>query len=289
MGDASLTVEAALGASLGLPVRVQSRTPLSGGDISRVERLDTSAGRFVLKSHPDAPDGLFAAEALGLSALAAAESSLRIPSVIATNAAFLVLEDLGDGARRSDFDETFGRGLAQIHKLAASQFGFSCDTFCGTTRQPNRRMNSWIDFYAQTRLDHQLVLARSAGRLSDDDGQRVEQLIAKLDTFLTEPSEGPRLIHGDLWSGNLHTASDGAPALIDPSAYFADREAEFGMITLFGTWSARAHAAYEEVLPLEPGWRERNPLYQLYHLMNHLNLFGDGYHARMMDIVQKYV
>jgi protein-ribulosamine 3-kinase len=289
VGETPLTVEDALGASLGLPVRVKSRTPLSGGDISRVERLETSAGRFVLKSHPHPPDGLFVAEAAGLSALAAAHSSLRIPSVIATNAAFLVLEDLGEGTRPSNFDEVFGRGLAQIHKHGAPRFGFSCGTFCGTTRQPNRQMNSWIDFYTQARLGHQLMLARSARLLSNEDAHLVEQLLEKLDTLLTEPPEGARLIHGDLWSGNLHVASDGTPALIDPSAYFAHREAELGMITLFGSWPSRAHAAYEEVFPLESGWRDRNPLYQLYHLMNHLNLFGGGYHAGVMDVVRRYL
>jgi fructosamine-3-kinase len=106
---------------------------------------------------------------------------------------------------------------------------------------------------------------------------------------LVEPPQGPALVHGDQWSGNLHTAADGSPALIDPAAYYAHREAEFGMMTLFGGFSPRVYAAYDEALPLAAGWRERNPLYQLYHLMNHLNLVGAGYHGQVMGIVKRYV
>ena len=114
-------------------------------------------------------------------------------------------------------------------------------------------------------------------------------MIGRLDQYISEPAGGPSLHHGDLWSGNVHIAASGEPALIDPSAYFGHREAEWGMMTLFGSFSSRVSDAYHEAYPLEPGWRERNPLYQLYHLMNHLNLFGVGYHSQVMAIVRRYV
>ena len=106
--------------------------------------------------------------------------------------------------------------------------------------------------------------------------------------WIGEPPSGPSLIHGDLWSGNLHADHDGRPALIDPAASYAHREAELGMMTLFGGFSARVFAAYDEAFALEPGWRDRNPLYQLYHLMNHLNLFGGGYRSQVMSVVRQF-
>ena len=288
MRDLPGAVEAALAAHFDRAVKIERRLSLGGGDISDVERIDTSAGRFVLKSHARPPAGLFRAEAAGLAALTASGTSLRVPGVIAVADAFLVLQDLGTGNRRDDFDDAFGRGLADVHKTTAPRFGFSCDTFCGTTLQPNAWSVSWIDFYGQARLGHQAELAARHSRLSAHDRHGVERLIRRLGDLLTEPPQGPSLIHGDLWSGNVHVAADGSPALIDPSVYFGHREAELGMMTLFGGFSSRVYAAYQECYPLEHGWQDRNPLYRLYHLMNHLNLFGGSYHARVMEIVKEY-
>lgn len=291
MPDLAFAVEAALGRALGHPVRMRKRTALGGGDISQVERIDTDAGSFVLKWHPHPPDGLFRAEGAGLAALRASGTPLRIPEVVAINDTppFLLLEHLGHGVRERDFDEAFGRGLAEIHKHTSSRFGFDADNFCGATRQPNGWSDGWVAFYGRARLGHQTDLAARAGHLSTSDRRRLGQLTDRLATWIGEPPDGASLIHGDLWAGNLHVADDGAPALIDPAAYFAHREAELGMMTLFGGLTPRMLAAYEEVRPLEPGWRDRNPLYQLYHLLNHLNLFGSGYHGRVMAIARQFV
>jgi fructosamine-3-kinase len=288
----SAAIAAVIGQALGSSVRVERVMGLSGGSISDVTRVDTTAGVFVVKSHPNAPDGLFQAEADGLAALRASGTSLAIPRVIAATTgqpSFLVIEYLGAGRSGGGFDERLGVGLAELHRATTSRFGFHADNFCGATPQPNPWTGRWIDFYRESRLGHQLRLAVDAGHVSPADSSRIERLMQRLDDWIDEPASGPSLIHGDLWSGNLHVTDDGQPALIDPAVSYSHREAELGMMRLFGGFSARVFAAYEAAWPLPPGWRDRNGLYELYHLMNHLNLFGAGYHSQLMAMVGRYV
>jgi fructosamine-3-kinase len=285
-------VESALGSVFGEAVRLSRRDALAGGDISLVERVETSAGSFVLKSNPDAPPGFFDAEAAGLDALRGNSGPIVIPRSIARGPAphpFLLLEDLGEGRDSPSAQAQAGLGLAELHRLRGQAFGFDCETFCGTTRQPNTWTARWLDFYAEHRLGYQIELARNGGRLDGGDRMRLDRLVEGLDRWLDEPAEGPALIHGDLWSGNLLVTRDGRPALIDPAVSFAHREAEFGMMTLFGGFSTRLYDAYDSAWPLAPGWRDRNGLYQLYHLLNHLNLFGRSYHAQVISTARRYV
>lgn len=283
-------IEAALAVALGRPVRVTARLGLGGGDIARVERIHTDAGTFVVKSHPSPPADFFGAEAAGLVALRESGTSLRIPEVVAVDGdEFIVLEDLGSGTPSAHSDEALGRGLAELHRQSSPQFGFERDTFCGTTRQPNTWATRWVDFYAEARLGQQLDLAIRARRLSSSEADRLRRLIERLHTVIDEPAEGAALIHGDLWSGNVHVTRTGAPALIDPSAYFGHREAELGMMRLFGGFSERVYAAYDDAFRLEAGWRDRNAIYQLYHVLNHLNLFGGGFRAQAMAVVDRFV
>lgn len=286
-------IEQAICDARGVAVTITSRRALTGGDINRVERLETSAGTFVLKMHAHAPRGFFRAEADGLRALRASATLLRIPDVIAlgtgTSSAFLILEDLGDGPRAHDFEAVLGHGIAALHETRAPQYGFDHDGFCGLTTQPNAWASGWVEFYATRRLGYQIARAAGAGLLSTADRHHADALLDRISDFLIEPDEGPALVHGDLWSGNVHATTGGTPALIDPAAYFGHREAEFGMTTLFGGFSSRFYDAYTARYPLASGWRERNPLYQLYHLLNHLNLFGGQYHAQVMTIVRRYL
>jgi protein-ribulosamine 3-kinase len=281
MSEADAAVERALSLALGSsPVRILRRTPLGGGSINETSRIETTAGTFVVKSHDRAPARMFRAEAEGLRAVRASGTTLRVPEVVAIGAesagrSFIVLEYLAGGRRGADFDESLGRGL-------------EADNFCGDTPQPNPWTGTWVEFYAQSRLGYQLRLAADAGHVSGTERQQVDALISNLARWVGEPANGPSLIHGDLWSGNLHSDAEGRPALIDPAAYYAHREAELGMMTLFGGFSPRVFTAYEEAFPLEAGWRDRNGLYQLYHLMNHLNLFGRGYHGQVMSVVRRY-
>jgi protein-ribulosamine 3-kinase len=292
MSNLQQAIASALGHAFGGAVHIQAYRPLGGGSINRTEMIDTTVGTFVLKSNRHAPPGMFQAEADGLAALRSSGTSLVIPRVVAVHdaaPAFLVLEYLDAGARVGDFDERLGRGLAELHRSTNARFGFWRDNYCGATMQPNSWTESWIDFYAASRLGHQARLASDAGRLDGGERVAIDRFINRLGDWIDEPANGPSLIHGDLWSGNLHCDTGGHPALIDPAVYFAHREAELGMMTLFGGFSQRVFDAYHEALPLEPGWRDRNALYRLYHVMNHLNLFGGAYHADVMAIVRRYL
>ena len=286
-------IRAALQAELGTQLEIARRTAVAGGDINQAARLETSDGVFFVKWNGQAPAGLFAAEAAGLRALSASGTRLIVPEVISWSdpgpdrTAFLVTEWLEDRSPPIDrFDEDLGEGLAELHRATQKQFGFSGDNYLGTTPQPNPNMDRWTDFYRDHRIAHQVRLARSRGRLTANDAKACDRLCEHLDEWLTEAA--PALLHGDLWAGNLHRHA-GRPALIDPAAYFGHPEAELGMMTLFGGFSAATYDAYAGASNLSPDWRERQPLYQLYHLLNHANLFGGAYASQSMRIVRRYV
>lgn len=284
----------ALGEELGEQVSVARLRRVSGGSINQAAVVETSAGEFFVKwnRHP-IPDQ-FDREAEGLAALQGSDSGLRIPEPIAwrrprgDTPAFLVLEYLEPGRRVADFDAQLGRGLAALHRTSAERFGFQHDNYCGATPQPNTWEGDWITFYREHRLRHQLQLAVDNRGVSGVDRRAYETMLDRLDVSLGIDPEPPALIHGDLWSGNLHVAPDGRPGLIDPAAYFGHREAELGMMNLFGGFSSAVYDAYDESYPLQPGWRERLPLYELYHVMNHYNLFGGHYGAQAFAIVRRF-
>jgi protein-ribulosamine 3-kinase len=277
-------LERALREALGDPhLRVTGREAVSGGCIHEAARLVTTAGTFFAKWNAGCAADLFEREAEGLEALRAAGSELVVPRVVAAGAVgaepgYLVLELLDTGAAPDD--ERLGRGLATVHRRSAEAFGFASVTYCGPTPQDNRPAPGWAEFYRDRRL---LPLARQLGR----DLAVYERLAERLPD-LVAPGAPPSLVHGDLWSGNVLATSRG-PALVDPACAYADREMEFGITTLFGGLSARAFAAYEEAWPLPPGWRERNGLYQVYHLLNHALLFGGGYAGQARRIAARYV
>lgn len=288
-------VAAALGAELDVEVRIDGHRALGGGCINEALAIDTSAGPFFVKSNGDPIADLFTAEAAGLEAMRGSGTSLGIPRVICFEdprpgaPGFLVLELMTPGRRKPDFTEALGRGLAELHRTSdARGFGFDVRTYCGTTPQPNRWAADWLEFYRARRLGHLLRRLVDDGHFGRADAKITEALLTKLEDRLTTDDEAPALIHGDLWSGNLHATAAGEPALIDPACYFAHREAELGMMTLFGGFGARAFDAYEEAFPLAPGWRERNPLYELYHVMNHAHLFGGGYVSQALSIIRRF-
>lgn len=259
-----------------------STRPLHGGDINRAARVDLADGRAVfVKSNPSAPAGLFEAEARGLVWLAEARA-LRLPQVLATagpaEPAFLALEYLEPGRPAPGFDEALGVGLAALHRKGAHGFGLEHDNFIGKLPQSNTPQPEWSEFYLRERLEPQLRRARDAGLASSGMRRGFERLFARWPEPCGAP-EPPARLHGDLWSGNLFVASDGAPVLIDPAAYAGSREIDLAMMHLFGGFSSRTFEAYEAAFPLLPGHEQRLPLYQLYPLMVHVNHFGGSYVA----------
>jgi fructosamine-3-kinase len=250
--------------------------PVGGGDINDAFRVDLPDGRRVfVKTNERADAAMFAREAEGLAWLQE-PGALRIPRVLAVGATFLALEHVERGAKARDFDERLGRGLALMHRAGADGFGWREDNFIGTLPQDNTREDDWPTFYARRRLAPQLERAVRSGRASAAMQRGFARLFARLPERLG-PAEPPSRLHGDLWSGNCFVGEDGAPVLIDPAVYGGHREIDLAMMQLFGGFSERTFAAYDEAFPLASGWEERVPLYQLYPLMVHVNLFGGSY------------
>ena len=265
---------------------------VGGGCIHHAARVRTTRGDWFAKWNDDCAPELFQSEAEGLRALRAATSGLAIPEVLVAlspgeeHPACIVMEHLPPGAAAVGDDVRLGRGLAAIHARPAAAFGFPVTTHCGSTPQDNRESPTWPAFYAERRI---LPLARrleQEERIGPGERQLLERLADRLPQLLALETR-PALIHGDLWSGNILSTARG-PALVDPACAACDREMEFGITTLFGGFGERFFAAYEEALPLPRGWRDRNPLYQLYHLLNHHLIFGGHYGREALSVARRY-
>lgn len=255
--------------------------PLGGGCISPTARITTEDRTFFLKwqTH-DLPDGLLAAEAQGLQ-LIADTGEVRVPGVVAVSQAgpaWLLLEWLEPGAAPHNAWARLGTNLAALHRHSSATFGADTDNFIGSLPQANQRLGDWPTFWRDRRLEPQLRMAVERGLLGRDDRRRFDTLYARLPELLAPGSDdGPSLLHGDLWSGNVHMTTQGA-AIIDPSVYFGHREVDLAMAELFGGFSPAFRAAYDQDWPLAPGYvPRRRAIYQLYYLLVHVNLFGAGY------------
>ena len=270
--------------------RVVGATPLAGGDIAQAWRLTSSDGRAIF--YKTAPGSMFPAEARGLRELAE-PGALRVPEVVAVGDDFLALEAITPGRRGAGFFEDFGRRLAQLHRHSSTHFGFAGDNFIGATPQPNPRVPDgpgvWSAWYWEHRLLFQLRVAQQRRLASPTLVRGMARLEAQIPGLLAGSDEPPSLLHGDLWGGNFLVDEQGEPVLIDPAVHYGHREAELGMTMLFGGFPPGFYRAYDQAWPLPSGWRERVPLYQLYHVLNHLNLFGGGYGAHAERIVKGYL
>ncbi len=229
---------------------------------------------------------MFARETEGLEALRAADGGPRVPRAYLHGEKFLLLEDLAPAHRRKGYWLEFGERLAALHRHTNTEFGFEHDNYIGSTPQPNPWTPDGYVFFAEHRLGFQVKLARQRGLLSREQAGQVESLARRLPELIAE--QPASLIHGDLWSGNAVTDAGGAPALIDPAAHYGWAEAELAMTALFGAFPDTFYRAYEERNPLEQGYKNRFPIYNLYHLLNHLNLFGRSYLSQVLSILRRY-
>ena len=263
-----------------------SLQPVGGGCINNGARLATASGQtFFLKTNASAPADMFAREAEGLQALGVSDGP-RVPRPYLHSEDFLLLEDLMPAPRRPDYWPEFGRRLAALHSHSGPHFGFEHANYIGSTPQPNSWTEDGYAFFAGQRLAFQAHLANQQGLLGNDECSRVARLGERLPELV--PAQPASLIHGDLWSGNALSDESGGPAIIDPAAHYGWAEAELAMTALFGTFPEAFYAAYQEVRPLRRGFRERFPIYNLYHLLNHLNLFGSGYWRQVVAVLKRY-
>lgn len=279
-------LRAALENTLG-PLR--SITPLGGGDINEAARLETAAARYFVKWNRRPRPRLFEVEARGLTMLADA-GALRIPHVVArlNEPPALVLEWIEVGGSKSAASDALGRGLAQQHRARGPLYGLDHDNYIGDNPQVNTPASTWIEFYRDQRLGVQRELARRNGYLTPERARWLERVMERLAQWIDETAVRPSLLHGDLWGGNYLSDAQGRPVLIDPAVYYGDREAEIAFTELFGGFDARFYAAYQETWPLERGYAERRDVYNLYHLLNHLNLFGEGYGSAVDACLRRY-
>lgn len=289
-GDARFdSIAAAIADCTGVPFTAPSVKPVGGGSIHRAWHLDDGVRHYFVKTGEAAAAPMFAAEAQGLQALSAAAVVLT-PTFIALGRtgteAFLVLEYLELTALDQAGGARLGTALAQLHRITGESFGWTSDNFIGATPQLNKPHPSWPYFFGEHRLRPQLQRALQNGmdRTLVTKGYGVIERIGGL--FL-DYRPAPSLLHGDLWSGNAAQTSDGLPVIFDPACYYGDREADIAMAELFGGFPVSFHAAYRTAWPLDSGYEARKPLYNLYHILNHFNLFGGAYLGQAQRMIER--
>ncbi len=272
-----LQLQQAIEAQLG--VQIAHASPVSGGCISKAFHCHLRDGReFFVKVQHGAPHALFSLEAEGLAWLAEAQA-LPVPNVLCHGSEFLALEHIPPGEQARDFDEQLGRGLAKLHAFQTPFFGWHTNNYLATLQQNNSQEKHWPAFYCNRRLRPLLERCIQMGHVPPDWNRRFDTLFGRMDEY-AGPPEPPARLHGDLWSGNVHTNRAGAPVLIDPAVYGGHREVDLAMLELFGSPSAAFYAAYDEVYPRSVGQAQRVSLYQLYPLLAHIILFGSSYVER---------
>jgi fructosamine-3-kinase len=273
----------------GRPFSASAPSPVGGGCINAAYRIEGNGQRYFVKVNAAEGVSMFEAEAAGLKEIAATRT-VRVPQPVCLGSAggssYLVLEYIGMGSGGNAAAETLGRQLAALHRASAPRFGWSIANTIGSTPQLNAWSDSWQDFWRERRLGYQLELAARNG-YGGGLQRKGEQLLARIGAFFHDYAPIPSLLHGDLWGGNWAVDRDGGPVIFDPAVYYGDRETDIAMTELFGGFSAGFYAAYREAWPLDHGYAARKTLYNLYHILNHLNLFGGGYQRQAEQMMEQ--
>lgn len=294
-----VSIDDALSSLFGNGVKIKNATRVLGGDINEAYKLELTDGTHIfMKSNTKKDASFFSAEAAGLAAIAQTDA-IGTPHIFCTGvdekkhgSSFLLLEYIQGGKRISGYWRIFANQLSAMHKADASffikdkKYGFLCDNYIGSRKQINTTYNTWIDFFRDCRLEPQVRCAADYFEMSDL--KKICKLLDHLDNFLVEPMH-PSLLHGDLWSGNVIMGNDGKAWLIDPAVSVGHAEAEIAMTELFGGFPQEFYDVYRETGLLLPGYSRRKNLYNLYHLLNHLNIFGRCYLSAVKHIVEEYM
>ena len=276
-----------------LGTTIKSSYATGGGSINQTQVLELTNGeRVFMKQNSNPPTDFFLAEVKGLRLLTKAKKGPRIPKPIALQSGprptFLIMEYLESSNENKNFSDGLARKLAELHRISQDHFGLDHDNFIGSTPQKNNLEKDGIIFFRDHRIQFQRQLAQKAGLLPVSIDKKIDSLCENLNRFLDTSGERPALMHGDLWSGNYFPDSNGNPCIFDPAVYYGLREADIAMTELFGRLPERFYDAYHEAFPMNHGYHERKDLYNLYHLLNHLNLFGSSYLSSVQKIVNRF-
>ncbi len=276
----------ALQAALGNTSSITSITAAAGSSFSSTAKLVLQDGDFLFAKYSSNLSPAFQCEYAALHLLHDTRT-LRVPEPVCSSDQFIITRWIEFGSKAADWQEKFGHGLASMHQARQSaRYGFDYGNYLGASRQPNTWHDSWVDFWREHRIGAQLAMWRGQTTSDDELPGLGERLLERLDIYLGSVREPGVLLHGDLWSGNAAADSNGKPVIYDPASYYGHREAEFGMMRLFGGFGPRVEAAYQEAWPFESGSEERIAIYRLYHELNHLNLFGREYYRQCTDTIQ---
>lgn len=261
-----------------------------GGSINESCFVETDERKYFIKYHSDAPERFFEMEAKGLR-LIKETNTISVPEVLAysdeKNNAFLVMEWI-EGQKTLNTEEKLGDQIAKMHHVFGNQHGFPDDTFIGVLPQPNGLFANWLEYYRDRRLAAQLKQGVEQSRIMGNRRGRLDKLLVNLDKWIPENVE-PSYLHGDLWGGNWLVGAGGKPYVIDPSFLYGDRHFELAFTDLFGGYSHNFYLAYKDRYPLMDNYEEVKPLYQLYYLLVHLNIFGESYGPRVDAILKRYI
>ncbi|WP_309398033.1 fructosamine kinase family protein [Cerasicoccus maritimus] len=279
-------VEAAITEATGANFALQSTQACGGGCINEAYRVEDASGQtYFVKLNEDTASVMFSAEARALKAIAAV-GAIRAPHVIAQGhtkqRAFLVLEDLDFGGAPLDWS-AMGEQLAALHRKVSDRFGWPESNFIGSTPQQNAWADDWPTFFREQRLRPQFSIARRRGAPIRGD----TAFLNIVDDLLAGHTPEPSLLHGDLWGGNAGHDSAGNPVIFDPASYYGDRETDLAFTHMFGGFPPSFYAAYEGAWPLPDGYERRAEIYNLYHVVNHANLFGGGYHGQAEAVIRR--
>jgi protein-ribulosamine 3-kinase len=284
------TIAATIGAARNIRFTARNYTPVSGGDINNSFLLADGDHCFFVKSNRPEHKDMLEREKTSLQVLAKT-GAIPVPAPVASgttaDAAFLVLEH--HAMQNHGDDRKLAQGLVNLHRQTSptGQYGWEEDNFIGTSPQSNRWHDNWCEFWLTERLRPQLAMAYSNGY--DTLQPSAERLETRLPHILGDHQPQPSLLHGDLWGGNAAFLDSGDPILYDPASYYGDRETDLALTELFGGFSAAFYDEYDKLWPLDSGYQARKKLYNLYHLLNHLNLFGTGYLDQCRNVMEQLV
>ena len=273
--------------------KVETFFAISGGSINQTHVLNLTNGqRVFMKQNPSPPTDFFLSETRGLKLLSQAKNGPRIPKPLAVQSVsrptFLLLEYIESSSEDENFPEQLALSLAELHRMSQEHYGLDHNNYIGSTPQKNTLEKDGIVFFRDQRIDFQRQLARRSGLLPVTIDKEIDSLCDELGKFLNISGEKPALLHGDLWSGNYFPDSEGKPCVFDPAVYYGLREADLAMTELFGRLPQKFYDVYQEVFPMNSGYEERKDLFNLYHVLNHLNIFGSSYLSSVQQIVKRY-